>query len=348
MKIIQKGFVCSQNLQFASCHASTIIANNNGSAMAAWFAGTDEGRGDTAIWGARFENNAWSTPVKLADQDDMPHWNPVLFQPSIEQCDLYYKVGWSIPEWHTRITTSYDKGLSWTSPRELVPGDVGGRGPVKNKPIRLENSQIAAPLSIEKPDPLSPGNQLWEAYVDLSTNGGDTWIRSDKIPLNYNDLRGQRQFGAKGIIQPTLWERAGSLHALMRSTEGSIFRSVSHDHGHTWEPAYPTRLAHNNSGIDLVDVNHQILVLVCNPVTGMTSDPPRTPLVMEVSFDNGVTWRSGPVLEGGPGEYSYPAVIVNKDEIWVTYTWNRERIAFYRVSILEEIMACRHVTMSPR
>jgi hypothetical protein len=52
---------------------------------------------------------------------------------------LYYKVGENDNEWYTKYVVSYDKGESWTTPEELVPGDIGGRGPVKNKPIVLHD-----------------------------------------------------------------------------------------------------------------------------------------------------------------------------------------------------------------
>ena len=48
----------------------------------------------------------------------------------------------------------------WTAPIELVKGDIGGRGPVRNKPIRLSNGTIAAPSSIERNDAAAPGSKF--------------------------------------------------------------------------------------------------------------------------------------------------------------------------------------------
>ncbi len=47
-------------------------------------------------------------------------------------------------------------------------------------------------------------------------------------------------------------------------------------------------------------------------------------VVAESWSNDGFNWRRGPVLEGGVGEYSYPAVIQAADgRIHVTYTYDR-------------------------
>ena len=52
----------------------------------------------------------------------------------------------------------------------------------------------------------------------------------------------------------------------------------------------------------------------------------RTPLNLALSRD-GRRWQPSLVLEDGPGEYSYPAVVQAKGgRIHVTYTWQRRRI----------------------
>jgi predicted neuraminidase len=59
--------------------------------------------------------------------------------------------------------------------------------------------------------------------------------------------------------------------------------------------------------------------------------------VLLYSADNGESWVQIFTLEDEPGEYSYPSVIANGDEIMVTYTWRRERIVFrkfrYKTSV---------------
>ncbi|MEC0141615.1 exo-alpha-sialidase, partial [Paenibacillus macerans] len=140
----------------------------------------------------------------------------------------------------------------------------------------------------------------------------------------------EQSFYGRGVIQPSLWEsRPGEVHMLLRSTEGQIYRSDSPDGGLTWSEAYPTGLPNNNSGLDVARLDDGTLVLCSNPVGANWG--PRTPLTLDISRDNGLTWRREAVLEDGEGEYSYPALIVHGGILYLTYTWNRENIAFVRL-----------------
>jgi predicted neuraminidase len=54
----------------------------------------------------------------------------------------------------------------------------------------------------------------------------------------------------------------------------------------------------------------------------------RTPLRLALSED-GRRWQPARVLEDGPGEFSYPAVIQGRDRrLHISWTWNRRRIRY--------------------
>ena len=85
--------------------------------------------------------------MKLAD-GAAANWNPVLFYREDGTLLLFYKQGQQIASWRTLVMQSADDGVSWSEPAELVPGDVsGGRGPVRNKPIRLASGRVLAGAS---------------------------------------------------------------------------------------------------------------------------------------------------------------------------------------------------------
>lgn len=331
-----KQYVFEDDRPFPSCHASTVAVLTDGKVLAAWFGGLHEKASDVAIWLSTRTNGQWSAPRKAADEDGIAHWNPVLDADG-ETVSLYYKVGHEIVDWQTRIIRSQDGGATWSAPVELVPGDIGGRGPVRNKPIRLEDGTLLAPSSIERRDPDRPGKEIWEPFVDISPDGGSTWKQSSLVPMDLDQFVGAEKWFAKGLIQPTLWTTGnGNVHMLLRSTEGVIFRSDSTDSGRTWSRAYATSLPNNNSGIDLIRLDSGVLALVYNPVTGYATDSPRSPLVVSFSTDYGATWDNELVLEDQPGEYSYPAIVARGNELYVTYTWKRERIAFWHIALADQ------------
>jgi predicted neuraminidase len=318
---VTREFLFAEDRPFASCHASTLLALPGGDVLAAWFGGTREKAPDVAIWGARRSAGRWSHPRKLADREGIAHWNPVLFANDRGSVFLVYKVGVDVTSWHSMVMRSDDGGESWSDPVPLVEGDIGGRGPVRNKPIRLRDGKLLAPASIETAD-------RWDAFVDISTDQGLTWRKSAFVPIDHG------RFEGKGVIQPTLWEsEPGKVHMLLRSTAGRIYRSDSFDGGQTWCPAYATSLPNNNSGIDLVRLDSGVLALVCNPVGENWGK--RTPLTLFASTDNGLTWGDELVLEDGPGEYSYPAIIAKGNRILISYTWKRERIAYWELETAE-------------
>ncbi len=303
---------------FNNCHASSIVSLPGERLAASWFAGTKEGADDVAIWIAIREDGNWGTPIKIADEENLPHWNPVLYYTVSGQLQLYYKVGKKVKNWWTRFICSEDHGRTWSSPIDLVPGDIGGRGPVRCKPILLADETLISPASIET-------NDSWDAFVDISHDEGKTWTQSAYVPFDRN------RFYGVGMIQPTVWETAKGVHMLVRTSTAEIYRSDSTDGGRSWCEAYPIGLPNNNSGIDLVQLDNGNLVLIFNPV-GLNWGP-RTPLILRSSSDNGKTWGEPFVLEKEPGEYSYPAIIANGNHLYMTYTWKRKTIKFCEVLV---------------
>ena len=157
-----------ENKPTESCHASTVLPLDDGRVVAAWFAGTKESADDVDILTSVRSESGWSEPVRVSADRNIPHWNPVLFRRADGKIMLFFKVGKKIPMWKTYFSLS-DNGVDWSEPAELVPGDIsGGRGPVKNKPIRLRSGRVIAPASDER-------NTLWVCFVDISDDDCRTW-----------------------------------------------------------------------------------------------------------------------------------------------------------------------------
>lgn len=297
---------------FAECHASTLAETSEG-LIVAFFGGTQEKNPDVSIWVSRCVAGKWTAPLEVANgiQPDgvrFPCWNPVLFQLPGRDLLLFYKVGPSPAEWWGMVVRSLDGGRSWSNPMRLPDGILG---PIKNKPTLLPSGTLLCGSSTE--------NNGWNVHLELSSDDGRTWKKTSPL-ANPGNLE---------VIQPAiLVYRSGKLQLLCRSKQSCIAESWSSDSGTTWSRLDCTSLPNPNSGIDAVTLRNGRQFLVYNHTKRSEGSwgGPRSPLNAAISED-GTTWFAAAILEEGPGEFSYPAVIQTKDGlVHVTYTWKRKSV----------------------
>jgi predicted neuraminidase len=297
-----------EHAPFASAHAST-IAETPAGLVAAWFAGPHEGHPEVAIWLAREADGRWQEPVAVAIGVDhagrrQPCWNPVLWQARAGgPLLLFYKVGPGPRAWWGMLIRSSDHGESWSPPARLPDGILG---PIKNKPVELADGTLLCPSSTE--------HRGWRCHLERTPDLGRTWQRRPPLAAPF-------RFGA---IQPCIlaWPD-GRLQLLCRSRHGVIAEAWSTSGGDSWTRLRRTELPNPDSGIDAVVLEDGRALLVYNDASAA-----RTPLRLALSGD-GHRWQPARVLEDGPGEFSYPAVIQGQDRrIHITYTWNRRRIRY--------------------
>ncbi|MCA9425134.1 MAG: exo-alpha-sialidase [Candidatus Omnitrophica bacterium] len=306
--VVAKEFIY-ETAPFPSCHASTLVEVEPGHILAAWFGGTHEKHPDVGIWISHRENGKWSTPVEVAQHEDVPTWNPVLWKDNqTGEIQLYYKAGPDPRTWSGLLIRSQDGGKTW-SDYEFLPAGV--LGPIKNKPYQLEDGTLICGSSVE-------AWQVWGCHCEITEDGGRSWRFSPPINLPDN---------LNGLIQPTIFRTSPrELRMLMRSRGiGRIATAVSYDGGENWSDAELTDLPHPGSGIDAVDLTDGQIALVYNH-----TERGRSPLNLGISKDGGVNWDNALELENEPGsEFSYPAVIQLSDgNIATTYTWKREKVRF--------------------
>lgn len=72
---------------------------------------------------------------------------------------MFFKREDKIFRWQTFVRRLNDGGITWSDETELVKGDTGGRGQVKNKPILLSVRSLLAPASHESDD-----RESWDAF----------------------------------------------------------------------------------------------------------------------------------------------------------------------------------------
>lgn len=301
-----------EKASFPSCHSATLVETPTG-LVAAYFGGTKERDPDVEIYISRLVNGKWLAPVSAADgvQKDgtrLPTWNPVLYQIPKGDLILFYKIGPKPSEWWGMMKTSKDGGKTWSVAKKMPEGYIG---PVKNKPILLNNGNLFAPSSKE-------GNG-WKIHFEVTKDNGKTWRTIG--PIDGPEIN---------AIQPSILQHGnGKLQILARTRNRAIVESWSLNNGETWSPLAKTTLPNNNSGTDALTMKNGKHVLVYNHVLppGDLAKGARTPLNVSISND-GKNWSAALILEDSPiSQYSYPAVIQTADGmLHFIYTWRREKI----------------------
>ncbi|MBR5547080.1 MAG: exo-alpha-sialidase [Clostridia bacterium] len=317
------------DLYFPQCHASCLLPLDHEQILCVYFAGSHEKANDVGIWLSEYDSLKWLPPRLIAKLNDEPHWNPVIF-PVKNGIRLVFKVGKEIPHWRSYTMISHDNGRTWSSPAPYTDNPAGG--PVRSKPLRLSSGELLAPNSDE--------NGAWLPRVDVSTNEGLTFERRAQIPVNLVYPAESDYICGRGAIQPTLWEsEPNHVHALLRTSAGTVYRSDSTDGGRIWKRAYPLAVPNNNSGIDVARAPDGRLFLALNPTSG--DFVKRTPLCIFESNDNGNTFYPFQIVNGEPlnewtgetAEFSYPSLVLKEQKLHLSYTYNRKSIAYWTCAI---------------
>lgn len=314
-------FLFQEKIFFAQCHASTLEETQDGTLLSSWFAGSHEGNQDVAIYGSRQVDGKWEKPTvwadgKINDTLQYPCWNPVLFREKNEQkIHLYYKVGPNPREWWGMFKTSNDGGLTWSEPQKLPNGILG---PIKNRPLQLQDGSIVSPSSVEISE------ERWLSHIEISDDHQKTWTVQ---PINHPaDLN---------TIQPSVVEyKNGKLQIFCRSKEGVVTTATSHDRGHTWSSMERTNLINPNSGTDVICINDTLFIVYNPDVPGKDWWEGRAKLRLACSKD-GHNWQDIFTFEDEEnGEFSYPTIIRAADGvIHVSYTYNRESVKHFALQI---------------
>ncbi len=302
--------------QTPQCHASTIESTPTG-LVTAWFGGTHEKNPDVGIWVSRKVDGKWTRPVEVvngvqSEEVRYPCWNPVLFQPSKGPLILFYKVGPSPRTWWGMQMTSKDGGKTWTDPVKLGKDKSIGHliGPVKNRPIELEDGTLLCPSSTE--------HNNWRVHFERSADGGKTW-----------EVIGPIHDGEKfNAIQPSILRyKDGSMQVLCRSQESVLVESWSTDGGNSWSQPAATSLPNPNAGTDATTLKDGRQILIYNHTVRRAPFPAGRNMLNVAISDDGKSWKPVLTLERDKSEYSYPTVIQDKSgTIHVVYTWWRQTV----------------------
>ncbi|VFQ87942.1 unnamed protein product [Cuscuta campestris] len=204
--------------------------------LVAYFGGTAEGAPDVKIWMQSYKNGSWSPPVVADEEPGVPMWNPVLFMLPSRELLLFYRIGKDVQSWSGCMKRSNNGGMTWTEREQLPPGILG---PIKNKPLLLENGTLLCGSSVESWNSwgswmeaadgtlrvlLRSFTGLNRTYTSLSRDGGVTWDHAKPTPLpNPNS-------GIDGVKV-----RDGRLIVAYNTDSKAVLKvGVSEDDGESW------------------------------------------------------------------------------------------------------------------
>lgn len=323
-----------------SNHAPSILALRDGTLIAAWFGGSDEGNKDIDVLVSRFDSKAatWSASAAVTHDEIRSDQNPGLFEASDGQIWLVYTSQLSrqsgVPETfnlqHTsvvKVIRSADGGKNWSQPQTLFDR----QGTFCRQPIQV----------------LSDGRWVhpqWLCFDDDSKNGSDQPVL--QVSEDEGSTWHQIEFpDASGRVHPNVVElEPGRLVCLFRSRFADwVYISRSEDGGETWTVPEATDVPNNNAGLSAFLLPSGMLALVSNEHQ-VTREPAevvwpyeRMRMVIAVSNDEGRTWPVRRVIEPGDGftgsgnlrsnrRQEYPHGIVDSDGlIHVVYAYGSRR-----------------------
>ncbi len=296
-------------LRFPRCHSSTITVLPDGTLVAAWWNGSEEGGTDVVIRASRRlpGQDRWETPRIVSDTPGSTEGNPVLFAAPNGEVWLFHRVGlhpWKRIVWFR----SKDRGRTWSGPQVLV-GEPGWT--LRSRIIALQNGEIVIPAM----------NENASVFL-ISSDGGKSWERSAEI------VTAPRSNEAT-VIQ----RRDGSLLTFLRPYDPPpakrfLWQSESLDNGRTWSAPARTGFRNPSSAVELLRLRSGTVALVFND-----DNDKRTPLNLAISPDEGRSWRNARVLEDGAGRFEYPTMAQgHAGRIHITYTFRRLSIKHVEVN----------------
>lgn len=303
------------------CHVSSIAVAGENRLICTWYAGSEEGAQDVAIYQAFYEEDTgtWSEPQVLLDRQkssaELRRWvrkvgNAVVLNDNYDRLWLFYASmlgGWSTASLNYKM--SQDGGKTWSASQKLI------LSPFFNLTNNVKNNGVS----------LSRGAYLLPVYQEFLRKFSQVVLfRSGQGDLSY-EIRKMTHAGK--ALQPVLIPKdEKNLVAFFRNTAGGgksfILRAESSDVGRTWSGVTDTSLPNPNSGFDMVRLPDGAILGVINNAFQKRSD-----LTLVISRDGGQHWKTMKVLEKAPGkEYSYPFLLRSRGHYHLTYTFERARI----------------------
>lgn len=229
------------------------------------------------------------------------------------------------PEMRLAVRFSSDEGETWTEPSFCI--NAPGYYVVNNdRVIQTSTGRLIVPAAFHRCKKI-PGSMRFEdggfdgraiSIFFLSDDAGATWREAKDWCVCTEDRR------SAGLQEPGVVElEDGRLFAYARTGLGCQYGMYSCDQGETWSVPAPTQFLAPCSPLSIKRIpSNGALLAVWNDKAEKYGLPEpkdgswgRTPLVMAVSYDEGVSWTKHRVLESESDHgYCYIAIHFTDDD----------------------------------
>ena len=329
-------------------HASCVVELQDGTLLAAWYAGSGERKSDDVVIEGAWKKKgmtAWSPKFLMADTPGYPDCNPALFAAPDNTLWLF---------WPTILDHRWEGALLKYLRRDQPTGEstawkwaASGVLHITPKDFAAEVDRAIATLSDQEKSTHSrmldelkklAGDELyqrlgWMPRVHPLSLPSGRWILplySDTFSASImaiSDDRGETWTASRpligfGNIQPSLVRKNdGELVAFMRDNgpHHRIRLSRSRDDGVSWSPVVDSTFPNPGAGIEAIRLASGRWALIYNDLP-----KGRHSLAVSLSDDEGESWhwtKHVERTEPGNGQFHYPSIIQAKGGmIHVTYT----------------------------
>ena len=260
-------------------HAAFLSRLPDGHLVCAWFGGTLEGKSDISIHASLLDPEAggWGEAVRLTDDPDRSEQNPVIFVTPKGDILLFNTAQPAGNQDESRVfmrrLTLEGGRLAAADARDtgLPPGTF-----VRAAPFVRDDGAWCLPLFRCNPRPGIRWTGAFDtAAVAVSTDDGESWEVAD-VPDS-----------AGSVHMTPVSLGGGEMIALYRRRQADfVHRSESHDGGRSWSAPAPTDVPNNNSSVNAVRLEGNIVAMVCNPVSAAQSEARRASLYDELEADD--------------------------------------------------------------
>jgi len=315
-----------------AAHASTLLALPPGqpaALQAYWFAGSRESGPDVQIASSQFDRatQQWSPATYVVNRHDAGA------QLGFGLRRLGNPVAWRDGQGRIHLFVVATGLGGWSAGRILQLRQDAPQEPFR--PLRvLPLSWLwnISHLVRAMPLPLADGGMMLPVYFELG--------RKYPLALRFDaqgEFRGMLRMSRRGdLLQPTLLMRSATEWlALLRDNSAARSLHATHttDGGLHWQDLPDPGMPNPDASVVGLSLQPGLMFLAHNP-----RPESRAQLALSQS-GNGLRWRQLELLAQGDerSEYSYPSMAWVDGSLWISYTEQRQGIAWQRFTFLPSV-----------